>query len=384
MHACAAPRAGYATGFEVLPAADKGKRRGQGPLLLAKRLGTQRVHFEKLPQTVQKEGTELGAHTCWAMRLAGGIGVFACLSIVIICTVFYSATLLVPLVVTSELARLSPPSGPPPLPQTVLPSLPPRPPPPNPPPLEALTSAMALEDRLNYAWIHSWLIVHVIDNGADPKTMSDLARYKQMCENGTEVWAQVGRPRMSPYQADVLQDAIAASGINAMNPNVFRPGFHYLTWSHGTLRRIGELLVPYQHMPIVILNASSIKDRVNCCTPFDAGSNGRKCPTLGGDEHCVPGCVNLHRRDVEACFSDTHYFWNEVVLDVWKDGGWGEGAMKGRYITALALDVNASSITRKLARDVQRAAAAEGLPLPLFAFDPKHQTAPFKFWRLAR
>mmetsp|Transcript_15577 Transcript_15577/g.43641 ORF Transcript_15577/g.43641 Transcript_15577/m.43641 type:complete len:528 (-) Transcript_15577:295-1878(-) len=273
-------------------------------------------------------------------------------------------------------------------PPSLLPRLTLEPAPSNSPSPQASSTTLELESRLNYQWTHGWVVVHVIDHGGIPVSFEDLERFKELCEDGAAVWAQVGKPKLSPYRPGLIKDALSASGINSAHPAVFQPGSFIQTYAHkGSMKwEIGEQMKPYYHMPILLLNATSIQDRVNCCAPWDAATNNRRCETLGGNDTCIPGCAKLRlRKDlVHECFPETHGLYNEIVLDVWRDGGWGDGAEKAKYITGFALDVNASNITRRLALEVQGAAGADGLRLPLYWFNSSHPSEAFKLWRVLK
>jgi hypothetical protein len=142
---------------------------------------------------------------------------------------------------------------------------------------------------------------------------------------------------------------------------------------------VSQLLLPYRHMPMLVLNAARLQEdgRVNCCYFGDGGTNQRHCATPGGDSSCVPGCSGSKETSIEKCIAKSHEY-NEVVLDTFKEGGWGNSSRlgMGRYIDALALNVQASNVTLNLALAVQQAARQAGMPLILLSFDSPIQRAP--------
>ena len=147
---------------------------------------------------------------------------------------------------------------------------------------------------------------------------------------------------------------------------------------------MGEALAEFRHMPMLILRSPAAADRLNCCYPGDQGSNFATpgCP-VGGGPHCVPGCSTraLIGASLERCLAQTRGRYNEVVLDTWRDGGWGRGAALGRMISALAIHARASPATSALARQVQLAAWSDGLALPLLEYKPDRAAAPFSVLR---
>jgi len=57
--------------------------------------------------------------------------------------------------------------------------------------------------------------------------------------------------------------------------------------------------------------------------------------------------------------------YNEVVLDSWQGGGWDKAIM----VSAVGIGRGASQAAIRLAREVQAAAVADGLTIPLLSYD---------------
>jgi hypothetical protein len=148
--------------------------------------------------------------------------------------------------------------------------------------------------------------------------------------------------------------------------------------------KMSELLLPYRHMPMLVLNSSNLQRdrRVNCCYSKDGGSNDKTCAR----EYlsCIQGCTDNTRVSIDQCLANSNDY-NEVVLDTWKEGGWGSSTHLGigRYVEALALDVRASNVTLGLALAVQNAAQRAGLPLAMLAFNCSNKVAPFAPYSLS-
>ena len=109
--------------------------------------------------------------------------------------------------------------------------------------------------------------------------------------------------------------------INYLHQGTYRPGVIFRSGIMGpALRRIGEQMIEYTYMPMLVLRRAAALERMNCCYPHDGGSNGFNCLRRGGDVHCTPGCRPNALRDVplETCLdhSDGCWGYNELVLDV--------------------------------------------------------------------
>jgi len=279
-------------------------------------------------------------------------------------------------------------SLPPHLPPSPIPQLPPTQPPwPSPPPPPTAPSASEVVAEINALWLSRsparprGVVAYVLDNGGDPHTQEELNKYKDV--SGTQLWARVGQP-VRGVVAVSATDRISVSIINYLHRATYRPGVIFRSGALGpALRRIGEQMIEYTYMPMLVLRRSAAAERMNCCYPHDGGSNRVNCP-LGGDAHCTPGCFPYALRHVplETCLQRTGPGYNELVLDVWRDGGWGAGAALAHFVQAIAIDSRASRVTLALARAVQDAASvADGLPLPLLEYNPGNAAAPFRVLR---
>ena len=257
-----------------------------------------------------------------------------------------------------------------------------------PPELEGKALRVAAE--LSERWRGSdGVLVHVLDNGGSPRSMDALRAYTHM--TGAQLWGRIGQPNASVPSGDRL----SASVINREHAATFEPGALFASRPRRSLlHRIGVSLTDYRHMPMVVLNASAAAARLSCCWPYDRGTNALRCATPGGGGTlCIPGCRQAGRRSdlapssggqaggdtarLASCLAATTGKYNEVVLDTWRDGGWGRGPALRRWVLAIAIHVLASNTTWALARAVRAAACSNGLPLPLLMYDPRAAASPF-------
>jgi hypothetical protein len=199
------------------------------------------------------------------------------------------------------------------------------------------------------------------------------------------MWADIGQfldeDTASSHRSGIPRDTCLATAINHNHFDVFMPG---RLMSHAApdtpVFEVSPLLLPYRHMPMLVLNAARLQadGRVNCCYLGDGGTNRRLCATPGGNSSCVPGCSGSKERSIEKCVAKSQVY-NEIVLDTFEEGGWGNSPRSGmgRYIDALALDVHATQVAVNLTLAVQLAAQQAGMPLVLLSFDSIQRAAPF-------
>ena len=253
------------------------------------------------------------------------------------------------------------------------------------------------------------LLVHVLDGpGITCNGFAGLAAGQ--VPSATSLWVAVGQPDATKPTGDRL----AASIINRERNATYSMGL----WAE-LCPSLGAL-ADFYALPSIVLNASALLDRWNCCYWADGGTMRHTCLQLGGRENCTPGCRftgpetkwtgHLAHRldDVSACLTtdgdEKRGFtaawgaaqwnvstaiaermardpawtaYNEVVLDVWRGGGWGKGPQLRSLVNALSIDAGATEAALALAHEVQRAARADGVSLPLLLYD-RMRTSPFR------
>ena len=124
------------------------------------------------------------------------------------------------------------------------------------------------------------VVAYVLDNGGDPHTQEELNKYKDV--SGTQLWARVGQP-VRGVVAVSATDRISVSIINYLHRATYRPGVIFRSGVMGpALRRIGEQMIEYTYMPMLVLRRAAALERMNCCYPHDGGSNGFNCLRRGG------------------------------------------------------------------------------------------------------
>lgn len=252
------------------------------------------------------------------------------------------------------------------------------------------------------------LLVHVLDS--DPVVLTEHSEITGWLRNmtGAHLWSTVGQN--APYKA--TGDRYACSIISRRHNQTYHPGISTtlvpmlapMVFDPRSLPKPvdagdGSLYYPL-FTPTLVLNETALGDRMNCCYPRDGNTDALKCIPLGGNASCTPGCGDgayrpdqladmLKEQDriarennsrlptglvVQKQHLDLTY--NEVILDTWSGGGWGKGAQLARFVRAVMIDVRASSFFIRIAREIQAAARAEGVSLPLLAYD-QMADAPF-------
>ena len=156
----------------------------------------------------------------------------------------------------------SPPSPPPHSPPT-------QPPWPSPPPTAPSASEVVAE--INALWLRRsparprGVVAYVLDNGGGPHSQEELNKYKDV--TGTQLWARVGQP-VRGVVAVSAADRISVSIINYLHQGTYRPGVIFRSGVMGpALRRIGEQMIEYTYMPMLVLRRAAALERMNCCYP---------------------------------------------------------------------------------------------------------------------
>ena len=118
------------------------------------------------------------------------------------------------------------------------------------------------------------------------------------------MWARVGQP-VSGVVAVSAADRISVSIINYLHQGTYRPGVIFRSGALGpALRRIGEQMIEYTYMPMLVLRRSAAVERIGFCY-YARETPCALCPALS-TPRCAPSPSPLQNpAKVGTCLSST-------------------------------------------------------------------------------